>query len=327
LNYGATPVTIGIFSDGPRIGNPDSVLFSTTTELPKPFPSTVQQYLRVDNELDHVRLNDRKNLKGIIKEYEQDNGFFGAQLLMDRTRLAKIVANPTKYAGLAAKLKDGVFTKGSTNQFSEALKGIDKAAGLDPSKPIGAIMRPVIAGTLGYSAGGQAYDVADEIIRAREGIFNPQFTANTIPTTRVTTSTSTGSASTYSNPSTITVGGLIVNNGVTTNTLTVSSTSTFNGSIIYGAVLISSTYTILSTDYLVGVNTSTSTCSITLPSVSTTTAGRTLVIKDETGNATANPIHISASSGETIDGLSVFTVDSDHGAVTLYCTSTGWHVT
>lgn len=80
LNYGATPVTIGIFSDSPRIGNPEKVLLSTTTELPKPFPNTVQQYLRVDNELDHVRLNDRKNLKGIIKEYEQDNGFRGAQL-------------------------------------------------------------------------------------------------------------------------------------------------------------------------------------------------------------------------------------------------------
>jgi hypothetical protein len=171
------------------------------------------------------------------------------------------------------------------------------------------------------------FEVVAKCLRAREGMFNPQFVANTIPTTRITTSTSTGSASTYSNPSTITVGGLIVNNGVTTNTLTVSSTSTFNGSIIYGAVLVSSTYTILSTDYLVGVNTSTSTCSITLPSVSTTTAGRTLVIKDETGNATANPIHISASSGETIDGLSVFTIDSDHGAITLYCTSTGWHVT
>ena len=52
-----------------------------------------------------------------------------------------------------------------------------------------------------------------------------------------------------------------------------------------------------------------------------------ILIKDETGNATANPIHISASSGEAIDGLSVFTIDSDHGAITLYCTSTGWHVT
>jgi hypothetical protein len=74
LNYGATPVTIGIFSDGPRIGNPDLVLLKTTTNLPKPFPNTIAQYQRVDNEVDHVRLNDRKNLKGIIKEYELQVG-------------------------------------------------------------------------------------------------------------------------------------------------------------------------------------------------------------------------------------------------------------
>jgi len=165
------------------------------------------------------------------------------------------------------------------------------------------------------------FEVVAKCLRAREGMFNPQFVANTIPTTRVTTSTSTGSASTYTNPSTVTVGGLV------TNTLNVSSTSTFNGAMIYKSVLVSSTYTILSTDYLVGVNTNSSTASITLPSVSTTTTGRTIVIKDETGNAYTNPIHISASSGETIDGLSVFTIDSDNGAVTLYCTSTGWHVT
>jgi hypothetical protein len=165
------------------------------------------------------------------------------------------------------------------------------------------------------------FEVVAKCLRAREGMFNPQFVANTIPTTRVTTSTSTGSASTYSNPSTVTVGGLV------TNTLNVSSTSTFNGAMIYKSVLVSGTYTILSTDYLVGVNTNSSTASIILPSVSTTTAGRTIIIKDETGNGYTNPIHISASSGETIDGLSVFTMDSDNGAVTLYCTSTGWHVT
>jgi hypothetical protein len=165
------------------------------------------------------------------------------------------------------------------------------------------------------------FEIMAKCIRAREGMFNPQFVANTIPTTRVTTSTSTGSASTYSNPSTITVGGLI------TNTLTVSSTSTFNGAIVYGSVLVSGSYNIISTDYLVGVNTTNSTCSITLPSTTTTTSGRTIVIKDETGNASTNPIHISASSGETIDGLSVFSIESDHGAVMLYCTSTGWHVT
>jgi hypothetical protein len=77
------------------------------------------------------------------------------------------------------------------------------------------------------------FEVVAKCLRAREGMFNPQFVANTIPTTRVTTSTSTGSASTYANPSTVTVGGLV------TNTLNVSSTSTFNGAMIYKSVLVS----------------------------------------------------------------------------------------
>lgn len=74
LNYGATPVTIGIFSDGPRIGDNVKPNELTTTQKPKVFPNTVAQYQRVDNEMDHVRLNDRKNLKGIIKEYESQIG-------------------------------------------------------------------------------------------------------------------------------------------------------------------------------------------------------------------------------------------------------------
>jgi hypothetical protein len=170
------------------------------------------------------------------------------------------------------------------------------------------------------------FEVVAKCLRAREGMFNPQFVANTIPTIRQTTSTSTGSSSTYANPSTVTVGSLVVNNNTTTNTLTVTSTSTFNGAIVYGNVLISNSYNVLSTDYLIGVNTTSATASITLPSTTTTTAGRTMIIKDETGNASTNPIHVSASSGETIDGLSVFTIDSDHGAIIIYCTSTGWHV-
>ena len=171
------------------------------------------------------------------------------------------------------------------------------------------------------------FEIVAKCQRAREGMFNPQFVANTVPTTRVTTSTSTGSNSGYNPTSTGLFTNLIVEGSTTTNTLNVTSTSTFNGAIIYGPVLVSGSYTVVSTDYLIGVNTTSTTCSITLPSVSTTTSGRTLLIKDETGNASTNPIHISASSGETIDGIAVFSIESDHGAVMLYCTSTGWHIT
>jgi hypothetical protein len=98
-----------------------------------------------------------------------DMGFFATQLLMDRKKLASVLINPSKYAGQVGKLKN-VFSKPGTNQFANALNNLDKIVKLDPSKPIQNLLRPVVAGTLGYTAGGMAYDVADDIIRAKEGI-------------------------------------------------------------------------------------------------------------------------------------------------------------
>lgn len=159
------------------------------------------------------------------------------------------------------------------------------------------------------------FEVVANCIRAREGIFNPQFTANTVPTTRVTTSTSTGSASTYNQS----IDGLFTN-------LVVTNTTTLNGAVIYETVTVSGQYTVVSTDYYIGVNTTSLTGSISLPSVATTTAGRTITIVDETGNASTNNIHISGSGADTIDGDSVFSIESDYGSITLFCTSTGWHI-
>ena len=97
-----------------------------------------------------------------------DMGFFATQLMMDRKRLAQILANPSKYSGQITKLKE-VFSKKSTNQFASTLKNLGNSVKNLP-EPVSAILRPVVAGSLGYSAGGLAYDVADDIIRAKEGI-------------------------------------------------------------------------------------------------------------------------------------------------------------
>ena len=96
-----------------------------------------------------------------------DMGFFATQLMMDRKRLAQLIVNPGKFAGQAKKLK-GVFTKPSTNQFAKAVKSA--ADKISSPTPLARVIRPVIAGSLGYTAGGLAYDVADDIIRAKEGI-------------------------------------------------------------------------------------------------------------------------------------------------------------
>jgi hypothetical protein len=180
---------------------------------------------------------------------------------------------------------------------------------------------------------GQAesrFEIVAKCIRAREGVFNPQFTAGTVTTKQESTTTATP---TYGGNGIVRPSGgggsTAINatfNSLTTNTLTVNSTATFNASIIYETKLISGSYTVISTDYIIGVDTDTTTASILLPAVSSTIAGRYITIKDETGNATTNFIHISASTGDTIDEQSVFTLDADFGAVNLYCTSTGWHV-
>lgn len=170
------------------------------------------------------------------------------------------------------------------------------------------------------------FEIVAKGIRAREGIFNPQFVGNTIPTTRITTSTSSGSASTYNPTSTGLFTNMTVEGNTTTNTLVVNSTTTFNGAVVYETVLVSGQYTVASTDYYIGVNTNSTVGSILLPAVSTTAAGRTLTIVDQTGNATTNNIFISGSGSDTIDGDSVFAIEADYGSITLFCTSTGWHI-
>jgi hypothetical protein len=164
------------------------------------------------------------------------------------------------------------------------------------------------------------FEIVAKCIRAREGIFNPQFTANTVTPTRLVTPINSGSSAQAN------TNNDIIYNNLTVNNLTVNNSAIFNGSIAYKNVLISGSYSVTSTDYLIGVNTNTITSTITLPSVSLTNTGRTIVIKDETGNASINYIYVSASSGQTIDGDSSIVIDSDHISITLYCTLTGWHV-
>ena len=99
-----------------------------------------------------------------------DMGFFATQLMMDRKKLASLIVNPQKYAGQASKLKN-VFSKKSTNQFAKALKDAAETTVTSiKGTPVARVIKPVIAGSLGYTAGGLAYDVADDLIRAKEGI-------------------------------------------------------------------------------------------------------------------------------------------------------------
>ena len=87
----------------------------------RPIKDILGDQTRVANELaqqktaeyDPIRAKTGDILNRDTVQAVVDIGAFGAQLLMDRTRLAKIVANPTKYASLISKLKPEAFTKTS----------------------------------------------------------------------------------------------------------------------------------------------------------------------------------------------------------------------
>ena len=56
-------------------------------------------------------------------------------------------------------------------------------------------------------------------------------------------------------------------------------------------------------------------------------SGRTLIIKDETGNASSGNITIDGNASENIDGNATHIIDQDKACITLVCTGQQWIVT
>lgn len=73
-----------------------------------------------------------------------------------------------------------------------------------------------------------------------------------------------------------------------------------------------SPYTPLASDTLLMVDTSAG--SVTIAMLLAATRTLDLEIKDATGNAAANPISVTFSGGESADGLSPYTIDSNYAS-------------
>ncbi len=83
-------------------------------------------------------------------------------------------------------------------------------------------------------------------------------------------------------------------------------------------------YTALLTDYIIGVTNTGAARTITLPPASEFGDGFILIVKDESGGAGTNNITIDADGSETIDGATTKVINTNYGAVRLYCTGTAW---
>ena len=72
-------------------------------------------------------------------------------------------------------------------------------------------------------------------------------------------------------------------------------------------------------DYYIGLDTTSSPLTLTLPSATLLSDGQAYVIKDEGGAANSNNITIAASGSQTIDGKNSIVLESPYASVQLYC--------
>lgn len=89
---------------------------------------------------------------------------------------------------------------------------------------------------------------------------------------------------------------------------------------------ITNNYTILTTDYLIGCDTSSNTITVTLPLASGTT-NQVFYIIDETGNSQTNNITITRSGSDTINGQTSAIINTNYSSITIYSDGgTGFHI-
>jgi len=92
-------------------------------------------------------------------------------------------------------------------------------------------------------------------------------------------------------------------------------------------VQVNSSYSAQVTDYYIGVNGTGVT--VTLPPGSTTYAGKTYVVKDESGQISVNALYrvtVETSGPDLVDGQTAFIIALNYGAVNVMWTGSFWSI-
>tara|TARA_R110000824_G_scaffold257900_5_gene446817 strand:- start:1123 stop:2358 length:1236 start_codon:yes stop_codon:yes gene_type:complete len=99
-----------------------------------------------------------------------------------------------------------------------------------------------------------------------------------------------------------------------------NKTTIINTGLTLNRVLVTSNYSVLKSDYYVGINTSSPSAMITasLPNANTLNSGQTFVFKDEGGASNTHNIVIVADSGQTIDNQNKVILESPYSSLTVY---------
>lgn len=106
----------------------------------------------------------------------------------------------------------------------------------------------------------------------------------------------------------------ITKNTHITGSLNVTGSVSLQGGFQGSVTKVSANYQILSTDHYLGCTTGSIT--VTLPTYASLATGSEFIVKDETGVAATSNIILSASSGETIDGVFAQTISGNYNSIT-----------
>lgn len=98
-------------------------------------------------------------------------------------------------------------------------------------------------------------------------------------------------------------------NGLVLSYRTVSSTTTITATSGLSAT----------NDYMIGVDTSSNTITINLPTDSARVVGRTYFIFDKTGNAGTRNITVDAGTNAQINGTLTKVINSNYNSITVCC--------
>lgn len=111
------------------------------------------------------------------------------------------------------------------------------------------------------------------------------------------------------------------------STETVTGQKLFKGFYCEVTDLNAATYDILASDVVINVL-HTTVAAVTNIKLMTAQVvkGRIFTIKDAGGNAGTNNITITTEGAETIDGAATFVINSNYGAVNIYCDGTNYFI-
>ena len=103
-----------------------------------------------------------------------------------------------------------------------------------------------------------------------------------------------------------------------------SKSTNIKTGLILNRVAIVANYSVLASDYYVGIDTATPSTAITasLPAAETLKSGQTFVFKDEGGSAHQHSILIKPSGSQKIDNQNHLVLESPHASLTIYTDGT-----